>query len=58
MISHGTTKFLLEIKESLLIKCDEPELNKNIVSATLFLFDTPAGNYMFKVNNRNTKARC
>ena len=33
------TKFLLDIKESLLIKHDKPTLNKNINSAPLFLFD-------------------
>ena len=32
--------FLLEIKESLLIKCDQPVLNKNISFATLHLFET------------------
>ena len=25
---------------------------------TLYLRDNPAGNYMFKVNNRNTRTRC
>ena len=33
-------KYLLKIKESLLIKHDQPGLNKNINSATLHLFDT------------------
>ena len=31
--------YLLEIKESLLIKRDQPVLNKNISSTTLHLFD-------------------
>ena len=39
ILVHGTNKFLLEIKESLLIKRDKPELNKNISSAPLYLFD-------------------
>ena len=39
ILDQGTNKFLLEIKESLLIKCDEPILNKNISSTPLFLFD-------------------
>ena len=39
ILAHGTNKFLLEIKESLLIKRDKPELNKNISSAPLYLFD-------------------
>ena len=37
--AQGTNKFLLEIKESLLIKRDKPILNKNISSVLLFLFD-------------------
>ena len=32
-------KYIVEIKESLLIKWDKPVLNKNISSAKLFLFD-------------------
>ena len=32
-------KYILEINESLLIKCDRPVLRKNISSAKLFLFD-------------------
>ena len=40
MSTHGNNKFLLEIKESLLIKLIKPELNKNISSAPLYLFDT------------------
>ena len=39
ILAQGTNKFLLEIKESLLIKRDKPILNKNISSAPLFLFD-------------------
>ena len=37
--AHGNNRFVLEIKESLLIKRDKPVLNKNISSARLFLFD-------------------
>ena len=40
ILTHGKNKFLLEIKESLLIKLIKPELNKNISSAPLYLFDT------------------
>ena len=40
ILAHGNKKYLLEIKESLLIKRDQPILNKNISSATLHLFDT------------------
>ena len=39
ILKNGNNKFLLEIKESLLIKRDRPILNKNISSAKLFLFD-------------------
>ena len=39
ILAQGTNKFLLEIKESLLIKCDKPILNKNISYAPLFLLD-------------------
>ena len=39
ILGHGTNKFLLEIKESLLIKRDNQVLNKNISSTLLFLFD-------------------
>ena len=38
ILGHGTNKFLLEIKKSLLIKRDKPILIKNISSAPLFLF--------------------
>ena len=39
ILANGNNKFVLEIKESLLIKLDRPILNKNISSAKLFLFD-------------------
>ena len=39
ILAQGANKFLLEIKESLLIKRDKPILNKNISSPPLFLFD-------------------
>ena len=39
ILAQGSTKFLLEIKESLLIKRDKPILNKNISSAPLFVLD-------------------
>ena len=39
ILAYGHHKFILEIKESLLIKHDKPVLNKNISSAKLFLFD-------------------
>ena len=29
IFAHGNKKYLLEIKESLLIKCNQPVLNKN-----------------------------
>ena len=38
IISNGNDKFVLEIKESLLIKRVIPVLNKNISSAKLLLF--------------------
>ena len=40
ILAHGNEKYLLELKESLLIKRNQPVLNKNISSATLHLFDT------------------
>ena len=40
ILTNGDNKFVLEIKESLLIKRDKPILNKNISSAKLFLFDS------------------
>ena len=39
ILAQGTNKFLLEIKESLLIKRDKPILNKNISFTPLLLFD-------------------
>ena len=39
ILAHGNNRFVLEIKESLLIKRDKPVLNKNISSGRLFLFD-------------------
>ena len=39
ILAHKNKKNLLEIKENLLIKCDQPVLNKNISSSTLLLFD-------------------
>ena len=38
VLAHEDKKFLLEIKESLLIKRDKPRLNNNISSAELYLF--------------------
>ena len=40
ILAHRNKKYLLGIKESLLIKCDQPVLNKNISSAMLHLFNT------------------
>ena len=40
ILAHGYKTYLLEIKESLLIKRNQPVLNKNISSATLHLFNT------------------
>ena len=40
ILAHGNKKYSLEIKESILIKCDQPVLNKTISSTTLHLFDT------------------
>ena len=39
ILAYGLHKYILEIKESLLIKRDRPVLNKNYSSAKLFLFD-------------------
>ena len=36
-----TIKFLLELKECLLIMRDKPSLNRNLTSASLYLFDKP-----------------
>ena len=38
ILTHENKKFLLELKESLLIMRDKPSLNKNITSAPLYLF--------------------
>ena len=40
ILLHKNSKYLLETKESLLIKRDQPVLNKNISLPTLHLFDT------------------
>ena len=39
VLAHKKKKYLLEIKESLLIMRDKPSLNRNISSAPLYLFD-------------------
>ena len=39
ILTNGNSEFVLQIKESLLIKGDRPILNKSISSAKLFLFD-------------------
>ena len=39
ILTHDNSKFLLELKESLLILRDKPSLNRNITSAPLYLFD-------------------
>ena len=39
ILTYGHHKYILEIKENVLIKRDRPVLNKNISSAKLFLFD-------------------
>ena len=39
ILVHENKKFLLKIKESLLIMRDKPSLNRNISSAPLYLFD-------------------
>ena len=40
VLDHESKKYLLEIKESLLIMRDKPSLNRNIYSASLYLFYT------------------
>ena len=40
ILARGHRKYLFEIKESFLIKRNQPVLNKNISTATLGLFDT------------------
>ena len=39
ILVYGHHKYILEIKENLLIKRDRPVLNNNISSDKLFLFD-------------------
>ena len=39
VLAHENKKYLLEIKESLLIMRDKPSLNRNFNSAPLYLFD-------------------
>ena len=39
ILTRENKKFLLELKESLLIMRDKPSLNRNITSASLYLFD-------------------
>ena len=39
VLAHENKKYLLEIKESLLIMRDKPSLNRNINSAPSYLFD-------------------
>ena len=39
VLAHENKKYLLEIKESLLIIRDKRSLNRNINSASLYLFD-------------------
>ena len=39
ILTHDNSNFLLELKESLLILRDKPFLNRNITSASLYLFD-------------------
>ena len=40
ILANGNKTYLLQVKESLLVKWDQRVLNKNISSATLHLFDT------------------
>ena len=40
ILAYGHHKYILEMKESLLIKRDRPVLDKNISCAKLFLFDS------------------
>ena len=39
VLAHENKKYLLKIKESLLIMRNKPSLKRNIDSATLYLFD-------------------
>ena len=47
ILAHENKKFLLEIKESLLIMKDKPSLNRNISSAPLYLFDKVLQDFWF-----------
>ena len=49
ILTYGHHKYILEIKESLLIKRDRPVLNKNISSAKLFLFDNNFEHFYYTV---------
>ena len=40
VLAKASSKFSLEIKKSLLIKRDTPNLNRNTASVELFLFDS------------------
>ena len=40
ILTHMNKKYLLEIKESIIDKCNQPVSNKNIYSVMLDLFDT------------------
>ena len=39
ILASSNSEFHLKIKESLLISCDKPELNRNEKSLPLYLFD-------------------
>ena len=39
VLRHENKKYLLELKESLLIMRDRPSTNQNIPSASLYLFE-------------------
>ena len=41
VLTSENKEFLLELKESLLVTCDQPFLNRNITSAPVHLFDKP-----------------
>ena len=49
ILAPRTNKFLLEIKESLLIKRDKPILNKNISSTPLLLFNMVQYNWITSI---------
>ena len=44
ILASAGSKFILELKESLLIMRDNPTLNKNITSAPLYLFKSQFAN--------------